>query len=38
MKVEGHLMQVHFIENHQIFAKKNVEYFSNRVVFLCYIN
>ena len=33
MKVQGRLMQVHFIEQ-QVFAKTNkVGYFSNRVVY-----
>jgi hypothetical protein len=31
MEVQGCLMQVRFIEIHQVFAKKNKEYFSNRV-------
>ena len=34
MKVQGHLMQAHFIEIHQDFVKQNkVVYFSNKVVF-----
>ena len=34
MKVQGLLMQMRFIEVHQIFAEKNkVGYFSNRVVY-----
>ena len=32
MKVEGHLMQVHFIEIHQVFAKKKTHFY-NRVVY-----
>ena len=35
MKVQGHLMQVCFIEIHHVFAKKEkVRYFPNRLVLL----
>ena len=32
MKVQGHLIQAHFIEIHQVFTNKKGGYFSNRVV------
>ena len=34
MKVQGSLMQVRLVEIHQVFAKQNVRYFSNRAVYL----
>ena len=34
MTIQGHFMQAHFIEIHQVFAKNKVGYFSNRVVFI----
>ena len=34
MKIQGSLMQARFIEIHQVFAKKKVEYFSNKIVCL----
>ena len=34
INVQGHLMQACFIEIQQVFTKKKVGYFSNRVVFL----
>ena len=37
MRVEGRLMQAQLIEIHQVFAKKNVGYISNRVVLLIYL-
>ena len=36
MKVQGRLMQALFIEIHQVFAKKKVEYFYDRVVCVLY--
>ena len=33
IKVQGRLMQARFIEIHQVFAKKKVGYFYNRVVY-----
>ena len=32
MKVQGRFMQAHFVEIHQVFTKKKVDYFSNRLV------
>ena len=33
MKGQGPLMQARFIENHQVFAKKEHGYFSSRMVY-----